>query len=334
MKAAWIVEGAGIAALAVRETEVPAPAPGEAQVRLHCATINFRDLIVAKGLLIPSMGGITGGGPRIPMSCATGTVVAVGEGVARVKAGDRVNPIFAQGWLHGREPSTDMLGGMADGVARQLANFSAEGLVHVPDEIGDLEGATFACAGLTAWNALFLDRPLQPGEWVLCHGTGGVSLAALQFAKAQGANVILTSSSDAKLRRGAALGADITLNYRDDPDWAAKARSASGGVHIVIDVAGVEQLAANISTLAPDGMIAAIGMLESPFSWMKIGEAPARIVPINVGNRDEHEAMVAFCARHRIRPVVDVVYDLDRIADAFRHAESGRFFGKVGINLL
>ena len=334
MKAAYITEGQGIDAIEVREVDVPPPAHGEAQVRLHCATINFRDLIVAKGLLNASMGGITGGGERIPMSCATGVVSAVGEGVSRVKVGDRVNPIFAQSWLHGREPSMDMLGGMTDGVARQLANFSAEGLVHVPDELGDLEAATFACAGLTAWNALFLDRPLQPGEWVLCHGTGGVSLAALQFAHAHGAKVILTSSSDAKLARGKALGADVTLNYRSDPDWAAKARAASGGVHIVIDVAGVEQLEANISTLAPDGMIAAIGMLGAPFSWARIGEAQARIVPINVGNRDEHEAMVAFCVKHCVRPVVDVVYDLTRIRDAFRHAESGQFFGKVGINLL
>ncbi|MEJ6009888.1 NAD(P)-dependent alcohol dehydrogenase [Novosphingobium aquae] len=333
MKAATIVEGQGIDAIELRDVDVAPPAPGEAQVRLHCATINFRDLIVAKGLLIPSMGGITGGGTRIPMSCAAGVVTAVGEGVSRVKPGDRVSPIFAQSWFHGRDPTMDMLGGMADGVARQIANFSAEGLVHNPDELGDLEAATFACAGLTAWNALFLARPLQHGEWVLCHGTGGVSLAALQFAKAHGANVILTSSSDAKLRRGKALGADVTLNYRTDPDWAAKARNASGGVHVVIDVAGAEQLDDNVSALAPDGLISAIGMLGSAFSWTRIGQVQAQIVPVNVGNRDEHEAMVAFAAKHGIRPVVDVVYDLTRIHDAFRHAESGQFFGKVGINL-
>lgn len=334
MKAAWINEGAGIASIVIEDVLVPPPAPGEAQVRLHCATLNFRDLIVAKGLLVESMGGITGGGRRVPMSCATGVVAAVGAGVSRVKVGDRVNPIFAPGWLHGRNPTADHLGGRADGVARQLANFDAESLVQVPDELGDLEAATFACAGITAWNALFLDRPLQPGEWVLCHGTGGVSLAALQFAKAHGANVVLTSSSDAKLRRGKALGADICLNYRDDPNWAAKARAASGGIAIVIDVAGVEQLEANASTLAPDGIIAAIGMLQAEFSWARIGQTAARIVPINVGNRDEHEAMLEFSARHAIRPVVDVVYDLDRIHDAYRHLESGQFFGKIGVNLL
>ena len=130
------------------------------------------------------------------------------------------------------------------------------------------------------------------------------------------------------------MGADVTLNYRTDPDWASKARAASGGVAIVVDVAGAEQLEANAATLADDGIIAAIGMLQSEFSWSRIGSTPARIVPINVGNRDEHEAMLAFSARHGIRPVVDVVYDLDRIADAYRHLEGGRFFGKVGINLL
>lgn len=332
MKTAIVTEGKGIEAIRIERTEAQRPGPREAQLRLHCATLNFRDLIVAKGLLIAM--DLTGGGPRVPMSCATGVVTQVGEGVSRVKVGDRVSPIFAQGWLHGREPTMAMLGGRHDGVGRQIANFDAESLVHVPDELGDLEAATFTCAGLTAWNALFLDRPLQPGEWVLCHGTGGVSLAALQFAKAHGANVVLTSSSDAKLARGKALGADVTLNYRTDPDWAAKARAASGGIAIVIDVAGEEQLEANVSTLAEDGMIAAIGMLQSGFSWSRIGQTPARIVPINVGNRDEHEAMLAFSARHRIRPVVDVVYDLDRIQEAYHHLESGRFFGKVGINLL
>lgn len=335
MKTAWISEGRGIDSLVIQDDVVAPPAPGEAQVRLHCATLNFRDLIVAKGLLVASIGRLTGDADRrVPLSCATGVVTAVGSGVARVKPGDRVNPLFAQGWLHGRGPSIAMLGGSTDGVARQLANFDAENLVLVPDELGDLEAATFACAGLTAWNALFLERPIQPGEWVLCHGTGGVSLAALQFAKAQGANVVLTSSSDAKLRRGKALGADVTLNYQDDPHWAAKARAASGGIAIVVDVAGADQLAANASTLAPHGIIAAIGMLQSEFSWAQIGQSPARIVPINVGNRDEHEAMARFCARHAIRPVVDVVYDFSRIQDAYRHLESGRFFGKVGINLL
>ncbi len=333
MKTAWITEGKGIDAITVAQVDVPSPAPGEAQVRLHAATLNFRDMIVAKGLLA-AMGGITGGADRrIPMSCAAGVVAAVGEGVMRVKVGDRVSPIFAQSWHHGRQPTMDMLGGQADGVARQLANFNAEGLVLVPDELGDLEAATFACAGLTAWNALFLDRPLHSDEWVLCHGTGGVSLAALQFAKAHGANVVLTSSSDAKLNRGRALGADVTLNYRTDADWATKARAASGGIAIVIDVAGTEQLEANVSTLKEGGIIAAIGMLQSQFSWTRIGQTAAKIVPINVGNRDEHEAVLAFSALHRIRPVVDVVYDLDRIQDAYHHLESGQFFGKVGINL-
>ncbi len=334
MKAAFVSEGSGISSIVIEDVEVPALAPHEAQVRLHAATLNFRDVIVAKNLL-GSMGGITMGRDRVvPMSCASGLVTAVGGEVSRVKVGDRVSPIFAQGWLHGREPTMEMLGAGHDGVARQQANFAAESLVHVPDELGDLEAATFACAGLTAWNALFLDRPLQAGEWVLCHGTGGVSLAALQFAKAHGANVVLTSASDAKLLRGKALGADVTLNYRTDPDWAAKARAVSGGISIVIDVAGAEQLEANVSTLSFDGIIAAIGMLGSEFSWSKMGETTARIVPINVGNRDEHEAMVAFCVHHGIRPVVDVVYDLDRIQDAYRHLESGQFFGKVGLNLL
>lgn len=189
------------------------------------------------------------------------------------------------------------------------------------------------CAGLTAWQALWQRRPLQPGQWVLCHGTGGVSLAALQFAKAAGARVFITSSSDAKLARAKALGADLTVNYRTEPDWAEKVREETGGIDVVIDVVGESQLDANLATLKPDGYIAAIGLLGSNFSWNR-AEVMPRMEVITVGNRDEHEAMLAFCASHAIRPVVDVVYDLERIGDAYRHLESGQFFGKIGINLL
>ena len=151
MKAAFVSEGGGITSIEIEDVEVPAPAPHEAQVRLHAATMNFRDVIVAKNLLA-SMGGITMGRDRVvPMSCASGVVVSVGSEVTRVKVGDRVSPIFAQGWLHGREPTMDMLGAGHDGVARQLANFAAESLVLNPDELGDMDAATFACAGLTAF---------------------------------------------------------------------------------------------------------------------------------------------------------------------------------------
>lgn len=331
MKQAVLQSGKGIDTLAVREAAVPRPGPGEALVRLHAATLNFRDIIMAKGL-IP---GIAKEPELVPLSCAAGVVEAVGEGVTRVKPGDRVTPLFAIGWLSGPQSTPTMLGGSIDGVAQQYAAYPAESLVHNPDELGDLEAATLACAALTSWSALTAFRPTQAGEWILAHGTGGVSIAALQFAKAMGANVIVTSSSDAKLARAKSLGADLTINYRTTPDWADAIRAQLGGAKVanVIDTVGAVQFDDNAALLAADGQISAIGMLGSDFSWTR-QDAQVSVKPIGVGNRDQHEAMNAFTVAHRIKPVVDVVYDLDRIQDAYRMLESGGFFGKVGVNLL
>jgi NADPH:quinone reductase-like Zn-dependent oxidoreductase len=323
--------GKGIETIAVTEAPVPQPGPGEALVRLNAATLNFRDLIVAKGLF-PGLGKEP---EVVPLSCGAGTVESVAAGVTRVKAGDRVTPLFALGWLTGGTPTMEMLGGPVDGVARQYAVFPAESLVRNPDELGDLEAATLACAGLTSWSALTGFRPTQPDEWILAHGTGGVSIAALQLAKAMGVNVIITSSSDAKLNRARSLGADIAINYRTTPGWAEAIRKALGGAKVanVIDTVGATQFDDNVSLLVEGGQISAIGMLGSEFSWTR-QDSTVSMVPIGVGNRDQHEAMNAFIVEHRIKPVVDVVYDLDRIQDAYRRLESGTFFGKVAVNLL
>lgn len=331
MKQATIKSWEGIDTIAVEDVPIPRPGPGQALVRLTAATLNYRDIIVAKGL-------IPGFGKRptlVPLSCAAGVVEAVGDSVSRISAGQRVTPIFAPFWLTGPEPDPRMLGGPIDGVARQYGVFEADGLCALPDEMSDLEGATLPCAGLTAWSALTAFRPTAPGEWILAHGTGGVSIAALQLAKAMGARVAITSSSDAKLARAASLGADLCINYRTTPDWQDAVRATAGdrAVTNVIDTVGAVQFDANASLLAPDGQLSAIGMLGSDFSWTR-ATPEVRIAPIGVGNREQHEAMVAFMVAHRIRPVVDVVYDLDRVADAYRHLESGRFFGKVGVNLL
>ena len=330
VRAAYGKGGAGIESIQVRETSTPEPGAGEVLVRLTAATLNFRDLLFSKGVLK----NMTKEPEYVPLSCAAGEVVAVGAGVDGFAPGERVSPTFVQGVARSEGMSAQMLGGTADGVARTHGVFPAISLCKIPDELGDLEAATLPCAGLTAWSALFTARPIQPGEWVLVQGTGGVSLAALQWAKAAGANVVLTSSSDPKLRRGAALGADLTINYKTHPDWAAATRAKLGGkgVDIVVDVAGAQDLSGSAAVLNDGGIIAAIGMLAGDFSWGKDVGKP--IVPIAVGSPDQHDDMLAFAAKHRIRPVVDVVYDLDRIQDALKRLESGAFFGKVGVNLL
>ena len=324
--------GKGFDSLVLRETDVPQPGAGQAVVRLNAATLNYRDWLFITGTL-PNM---TKEPEYVPLSCGAGVVEAVGEAVTRVKVGDRVSPIFSQGWLSGRTPTMEMLGGFADGTARQYAAFDAESIVINPPELGDLEAATLTCAGLTAWNALFQHRPIKAGEWVYCQGTGGVSLAALQFAKAAGAHVVITSSSDAKLARAKALGADVTVNYRTTSDLGKTIREVldGHGVDVVVDVVGQSELDINLSLLNEGGLVAAIGMLAANFSWGADYFDDKRLGRISVGNREEHEAMLAFCAQHAIRPVVDMVYDLSRIKDAFLRLESGQFFGKVGVNLL
>ncbi len=330
MKQAKAIGGAGIDAVTLNEVAIPEAGAGEALVRLHAATLNFRDLIIVRGM----MKGLTKEPDVVPFSCGAGEVVSVGAGVTRVKAGDRVTPIFTQGWFAGPQTSMNMLGGSVDGTARQYGVFDAESLCMIPDMLGDLEAATLPCAGLTAWSALTQHRSVAPGEWVLCHGTGGVSIAALQFAKAMGGKVVITSSSDAKLARAQSMGADVTINYRTNPDWEAAVRAAVGGnmIAVVVDVVGADQFEKNASLLKEGGLVAAIGMLGSDFSWGKEGTG-FNVGRITVGNRSQHEAMVAFIEHHSIRPVVDAVYDLDRIKDAYRRLESGQFFGKVGISL-
>ena len=189
MKRAVARGGAGIEAVEVTDGPVPQPGPGEALVRLTAATLNYRDLLFAKGALP----GLTKEPDYVPLSCAAGEVLAIGERVDRVRVGDRVSPTFYQGAKPDEASSPAMLGGSADGVARTHGVFPVESLVLLPDELGDFDAATLPCAGLTAWRALFGPRPLQRGETVLLQGTGGMSLAALQWAKAMGATVAITS---------------------------------------------------------------------------------------------------------------------------------------------
>ncbi|MDO7842186.1 zinc-dependent alcohol dehydrogenase family protein [Sphingomonas immobilis] len=320
--------GGGIEALRIEESPIPKPQAGEAVVRLRAASLNYRDLIGVRGALP----GMTKEPDYVPLSCGAGEVVAVGAGVTHVRVGSRVSPIFAQGWLSGgaENMGRSHLGGSVDGVARSHAAFDAENLVLLPDTIGDLEAATLPCAGITAWSAITLARAVRPGDLVLVQGTGGVSIAALQFAKAAGAEVIVTSSSDAKLARARALGADYLVNYRTTPDWAGEARRVAGrGADLVVDVVGTGSLEASATSLAPGGAIAAIGMLDGGFSWG--AEIGVPVVPVTVGSRDAVEAMLRAITANRIRPVVDRVWPLDRLADALRALETGAFFGKIGI---
>jgi len=322
--------GAGIDGVRIEQLEIPSPGPGEALLRMRAASLNYRDLLALRGYLP----GMKDRPTYVPLSCGCGEVVAVGEGVDRVAPGMRVSPIFALGWISGGLDTltSTHLGGTVDGTAASMAVFPAESLVAIPDMLGDLEAATLPCAAVTAWSALTLVRPIHPGDLVILQGTGGVSIAAVQFAKAAGAQVAITSSSDAKLARARALGADICVNYRSDPDWAAAIRRQAGrGGDLLIDVVGASGLELSVAALDPDGVIAAVGLLSGALS--RQAEAKRPIVPVMIGNRDTFEAMVRAIELNRIRPVVDRVFPLENLAGAMTEMEAGRFFGKIGIEI-
>ena len=325
------VVGAGFDQLKLVDRPIPEPGPGEVQVRIKSATLNYRDvLLVQKG----NPGGKM---PYVPLSCACGEVTAVGSGVTRAQVGDRVMPTFFQNWFSGDIPSQESvraLGGPLDGVAREFACFPQDAVVKAPDQLGDLEVATLPCAGLTAWSALFAARATKPGDTVVLMGTGGVSIAGLQLAKAAGATVIITSSSDAKLARARAMGADHTINYRSKPDWGVEAHSLAGGrgADVVLEVGGADTVSQSSRSLRQGGDVAAIGLLTGTPAW-QAKNPPARLLRIRVGNRDQLEDLVRAIVATGIRPVVDRVFRLEDLSEALASLAGGRFFGKIGIEI-
>jgi NADPH:quinone reductase-like Zn-dependent oxidoreductase len=325
------IEAPGEQHIKVRERPVPAPGAGEVVVRVHAASLNYRDLTFMQG----------GSGfsrfPYVPLSCACGSIAAIGDGVTRVAVGDRVCPIFFQNWLEGPQPpDVEMrpLGGPIDGVAADLVCLSEHGVVKVPDTLGDLEAATLPCAGVTVWNALHGIRATKPGDVVLLLGTGGVSILGLQLAKAGGATVIITSSSDAKLARARRLGADHGINYRSTPDWGRRAREWTGGrgVDVVLEVGGLETLSQSVLALRDGGDIAGIGLLAGTPVW-QANETRVRLQRIRVGSRRHFEDLLRAIVATGVRPVVDTVYPLERLGDAFRTMKAGAMFGKIGISV-
>ncbi|MBI2322008.1 MAG: NAD(P)-dependent alcohol dehydrogenase [Chloroflexi bacterium] len=330
MKAFRLHDFGGPASLRLDDLPDPRPGPGQVLLRMRAASLNHRDLRIARGehpgLALP----------LVPVSDGVGEVAAVGPGVTRVAVGERVAGTFFQRWLAGafREDLVrSALGGDVDGVLAEYVVLSEEGLVHVPEHLSDAEAATLPCAALTAWNALIAQGGLTPGETVLTLGTGGVSIFALQFARLAGARVILTSSSDAKLERARELGASDTINYRATPDWDRRVLELTDGAGVdhVVEVGGIDTFARSVRALRLAGRISLIGVL-SGGGAVDLGLLHRRRVHlqgINVGSREIFEAMSRAVALHGLRPLVDRVFGFEEAPAALQYLQSGAHFGKV-----
>jgi NADPH:quinone reductase-like Zn-dependent oxidoreductase len=333
MQAYRIRPGAGIDALEAFQPAAAPPKAREVRVRTHAVSLNYRDLTTARGDHHPSEKFI------IPCSDSAGEVIGVGAEVTRFKVGDRVASVFYPRWIDGEaapEKTALALAGAVDGVLAEETTFHEDALIRIPAHLDYVEGATLPCAGVTAWHALFVAARLQPGKLVLLLGTGGVSLWALQLAKAAGLRVILTSSDDAKLERARKLGADAVINYRSTPEWEVEAVRLSGGrgADLVVEVGGQGTLKRSIAAARMCGTVAIIGGLTGyggqlePFAMIR---GLKHLVGVLVGSRAMAEDLCRFVELAQIRPVIDRVFAFDQAREAYRYLEAARPFGKVVI---
>jgi NADPH:quinone reductase-like Zn-dependent oxidoreductase len=255
-----------------------------------------------------------------------------------LKVGDRVASSFFQGWVDGpfdSKKGATALGGSIDGVLAEQVVLEEAGAVKFPEHLSFEEAATLPCAGVTVWVGLVEMGGLKEGDTVLAQGTGGVSILALQIAKALGARVLLTSSSDVKLARGKALGADGLINYKTEPDWAAKARELTSGrgVDHILEVGGAETLPASLRASREGGHVTLTGLLTGAFgdaAAAKNNERGVRVDRIYVGSVRHFDALNAAIDKAKLRPVIDDrVFSFDEVPEAYRYLKSGAHFGKI-----
>lgn len=314
----------------IAQPDPGSPGPGAIRVRLHASSLNFHDYGCVNTPNRVSDG-------RIPMSDGAGVVEAVGEGVTEFNVNDRVVSCFFPGWADGAPAVADFStvpGDGVDGYAREIVVAPTTAFTRAPEGYSFAEAATLTTAGVTAWRALVVNGALKAGDAVLVLGTGGVSIFALQIAKAMGATVFVTSSSDEKLQRARTLGADHTINYRHHPDWGTRVREMAGGVGVdhVIEVGGPGTLGQSIAAVAIGGHIALIGVLTGragEVATAQLMAKQARLHGLIVGSRKHQMDFVRGIDAAGIKPVIDRSFQLDEIADAFRYEASGQHFGKI-----
>jgi len=336
----WVITGSdkGFDGLVSKEAPVPKLGEHDVLVKLHAASLNYRDLAIAKGIY-PFPLDL----PKVAASDGAGEVVEVGSRVTQWKKGDRVVTLFNQGHQYGEltpESVATALGGALEGTLRPYATFPETGLVRAPANLNDIEASTLPCAALTSWNALYGLKPLKPGDWVIVQGTGGVSLFALQFAKAAGAKVIATTSSAQKAETLKKLGADHVINYREDPNWGVTARKLTpnqAGADHIIEVGGEYTMGQSLKAVKYGGIITLIGFLGGAKPKDNILDALSNICTLRgvfVGSRQQMEDMCRAIEANDIHPVVDKkVFPLDQAREAYEYMWAQKHFGKLCISI-
>ncbi len=334
---AMVVDGSfGVDSLCEVERPSAPCGPGQVRVALRAASLNYRDLLMVKGQYNPRQPL-----PLVPCSDGAGEVTEVGGDVTSLSVGDRVATCFTQGWLAGPHRAAHFsrtLGGPLDGTLQQELVLDSDGVIAFPRHLSFEEAATLPCAALTAWSALVPLGRLESGQTVLVLGTGGVSLFALQFARALGAEVIVTSSSATKRARAEEMGAKATLDYTAEPRWGRAAKKLNGGegVDLVVEVGGAGTLAQSLRAVRESGTVALIGVLAGGAEKVDLTPVLMRQIAVQgvfTGHKASFKAMNKVIGHTGMRPVVDRVFDLEHTAEAFRYLESGAHFGKVVISL-
>ncbi|MFH8385287.1 NAD(P)-dependent alcohol dehydrogenase [Kitasatospora sp. NPDC018058] len=332
MKYYHLLALSGVDALRLDEREMPVPGPGGVLVRMRAWSLNYRDLLIADDRY--------GRGMKpdlVPLSDGAGEVVGTGAEVTRWRPGDRVMGVFMPEWISGPADAARTavaLGGPVDGVLAEYVVFDQEALVAAPPHLDFAEAATLPCAAVTAWHALMVHGGLVPGQSVLTLGSGGVSVFALQFAVLAGAEVIVTSSSDAKLERFRAMGAGAGVNYSRTPEWGRHVHELTGGgVDHVIEVGGAGTLPQSIRAVRTGGRLSVIGVLsQGPgIDPVPLLRKAVTVQGMQVGSRETFEAMARTIALHRVRPVIDRAFPFSDAPAAYRYLASGSHFGKVVI---
>jgi NADPH:quinone reductase-like Zn-dependent oxidoreductase len=329
-------DAVGLDNIAIVGRELSRLEPSQVRVRVRAASLNHRDLLVSRGYLADQA--------RLPLvllSDCAGEVVEVGSDVKRFNIGDRVSAAPLTDWVSGPFSSAMLasaLGGAVDGVLGQYFSCDQRALVAISDWFSFEEAATLPCAALTAWNALFEQSDLKPGQTVLVQGTGGVSIFALQFAVAAGARVIATSCSDLKLERLRELGAAHVVNYRQTPDWSRAVLEVTNGAGVdhVIETGGAGTLDQSIKATAVGGCISVIGMLtgaSGTFDTLPILKKTLRLQGVVVGSVEMFERMVGTIENLDITPVIDRTFDMQDIVAALKYLESGRHVGKIVVRV-